>query len=163
MKKGLLLFAFAGIFFSFQQAQEAIIKKNETFYGEKFDPKGAMSEPEMVNSLAGKDEVEVKFKTKIIETCAKAGCWMTVQSSSNYPMWISMKDHAFGVPLSGASDLNCVVKGIAFHDTLSIQQQKHFAEDAHKSEAEINAITAPLPVIAVQATGVMIENYKSAH
>jgi hypothetical protein len=140
--------------------QQQPVAATQSFFGSTFDPAGSITEPEMVKLIGDKDSVEVKFSTNIIETCQMAGCWMTVQSSSGYPMWVYMKDHEFSVPKSGAAELKCVVSGIAYHDTLSVEDLKHYAEDANKSQAEIDAITSPLPVLAVDATGVMIENFK---
>lgn len=127
------------------------------FYGDKFDPAGAISQADLLGKITGNDTIPAKFEAKIVETCAKAGCWMTVENPGGYPMYVYMKDHAFGVPLSGAANLKCVVNGVAYRDTLSVELQQHFAEDAKKSQAEIDAITEPLPAIAVTATGVMIE------
>lgn len=143
------------------QEQQAS-SSNKSFYGEPFEPTTILKETELPQALAGKTEAEVVFESKIIETCAKAGCWMTVESTSGYPMYVYMKDHGFAVPLNGAANLRCVVKGLAYHDTLSVEHLKHLAEDANKSQAEIDAITSPLPVLAVDATGVMIEGYTPA-
>jgi hypothetical protein len=163
--KRILLFAGATIALAAchngpQEAQNSATPATQSFFGSTFDPAGAVAEPEMVKMIGDKDSVAVKFSTNIIETCQMAGCWMTVQSSSGYPMWVYMKDHEFSVPKSGAAELKCVVSGIAYHDTLSVEDLKHYAEDANKSQAEIDAITSPLPVLAVDATGVMIENFK---
>jgi hypothetical protein len=161
-----ILIALAGVLFLANCGQQNADSKptategNKSFYGEIFEPTNVLSEPEMVKSMEGGDSSEVVFESKVIETCAHEGCWMTVQSTSGYPMYVYMKDHAFAVPLSGAGDLRCVVKGIAYRDTLSVKQLQHFAEDAGKAQAEIDAINAPLAVIAVDATGVMIEGYK---
>lgn len=135
---------------------------SQEFYGDKFDPQGAIPQSELLSKITGNDTIPAKFEAKIVETCAKAGCWMTVENPGGYPMYVYMKDHAFGVPLSGAANLKCVVNGVAYRDTLSVKLLQHFAEDAKKSQAEIDAITEPLPAIAVTATGVMIEGVAKA-
>ena len=50
-----------------------------------------------------------------------------------------------------------MVQGEAFYDTLTVPMLKHYAEDAGKSQAEIDAITEPELRLAFTATGVMIE------
>lgn len=163
-----ILFAAAGALMLASCGQQGAESKpaatdgTKSFYGEIFEPTTVLSESDMVKSMEGRDSSEVIFESKVIETCAHEGCWMTVQSTSGYPMYVYMKDHAFAVPLSGAGDLRCVVKGIAYRDTLSVKQLRHFAEDAGKGQAEIDAINEPVAVIAVDATGVMIEGYKPA-
>jgi len=137
-----------------------VASKITEFYGEKFDTTGAILQSEMIAKVNGKDTIPVTFTAKIFETCAHAGCWMTVENPVGMPMYVYMKDHAFGVPLSGAAKLNCIVKGYAYQDTISVDMLKHFAEDANKPQAVIDAITAPLLAVAVTANGVMIEGYE---
>ncbi len=129
------------------------------FYGEKFDTTGAVAQQAMIAQVTGSDTIPVKFVANIVETCAHAGCWMTVENPGGFPMYVYMKDHAFGVPLSGCANLKCIVSGFAYQDTISVKMLKHFAEDAKKSQAEIDAITEPQLGVAVTATGVMIEGY----
>lgn len=130
------------------------------FYGEKFDTTGAIPQAQMVSGFQGNDTVAVKFKASIVETCAKAGCWMTIANGGQYPMYVFMKDHAFGVPLEGCKNLSCIVNGVAHRDTLSVDVLKHFAEDAKKSQAEIDAITEPMPCLSVTANGVAIKGFE---
>ena len=130
------------------------------FYGEKFDTTGAITQVEMVQNYAGSDTMPVKFKASIVETCAKAGCWMTIANNANYPMYVFMKDHAFGVPLEGCAKLGCIVNGVVHRDTLSVDILKHFAEDANKSQAEIDAITEPIPCLSVTASGVALKGFE---
>ena len=56
-----------------------------------------------------------------------------------------------------AQKARTVVQGEAFYDTLTVPMLKHYAEDAGKSQAEIDAITEPELRLAFTATGVMIE------
>lgn len=137
-----------------------VAPKVTEFYGEKFDTTGAIQQSAMIAKVVGTDTIPVTFNAKIVETCANAGCWMTVENPGGMPMYVYMKDHAFGVPLSGAANLNCIVSGYAYQDTISVELLKHFAEDAHKPQAEIDAITSPLLAVAVTANGVMIEGYE---
>jgi hypothetical protein len=129
----------------------------QSVYGESFDPTQAIDQSQLSVMINGNDTTTVKFKAEIVETCAKAGCWMTVKNSAGYPMYVFMKDHDFAVPKTGAIGHQCIVNGRLYRDTLSVEIQKHFAEDAGLSEDQINAITSPLPTLAVEATGVIIE------
>ena len=76
------------------------------FYGENFDPTGAVSIEEMVTKMAGQESGDFVIKTKINETCAKMGCWMTVDQPEG-EMMVYMKDHAFFVPKADAVGLDC--------------------------------------------------------
>ncbi|MGV3540216.1 MAG: DUF4920 domain-containing protein, partial [Rufibacter sp.] len=72
------------------------------------------------------------------------------------PMRVSYKDYGFFLPAQVKGKL-VVFEGVAFHDTVSVEDQRHFAEDAGKSEAEIATITQPKPVISFVASGVTVK------
>jgi hypothetical protein len=73
-----------------------------------------------------------------------------------------MKDYGFFVPTTGAANLKCTVAAWAYKDVTSVEDLKHYAQDAGKSEAEIAAITEPKSGISFMADGIMIEGYKPA-
>jgi Domain of unknown function (DUF4920) len=48
------------------------------------------------------------------------------------------------------------ILGKATKKTTSVEELKHYAEDAGKTKAEIDAITAPKTELSVDATGVKV-------
>jgi cyanophycinase-like exopeptidase len=70
-------------------------------------------------------------------------------------MMVKMKDHKFTVPviLNGKT---IVIDGMAEEKLTSVEQLRHFAEDAGKSKAEIAKITEPKKEILVQAKGILV-------
>jgi hypothetical protein len=62
--------------------------------------------------------------------------------------------------LEGCAKLGCIVNGVVHRDTLSVDILKHFAEDANKSQAEIDAITEPIPCLSVTASGVALKGFE---
>ena len=66
-----------------------------------------------------------------------------------------MKDHAFLVPLS-MNGKTIVVDGTATLKETSVDMLKHYAEDAGKTKAEIDAITQPKKEITMQARGILV-------
>jgi hypothetical protein len=66
-----------------------------------------------------------------------------------------MKDHSFFVPVS-MQGKTIVVDGTATLKETSVDMLKHYAEDAGKSKAEIDAITQPKKEITVQAKGILV-------
>ena len=66
-----------------------------------------------------------------------------------------MKDYAFFVPTSLVGK-NVVLEGNAETKTISVDEQKHYAEDAKKSQAEIDAITTPKEEIRFMASGIKV-------
>jgi hypothetical protein len=102
------------------------------------------------------DSISVKFKSTIKEVCKKKGCWMQMDLSDNNQSFVKFKDYGFFVPLN-ADNSEAIVNGIAFIDVVTVDELKHYAKDAGKSQAEINKITKPEITYAFKATGVLIK------
>lgn len=134
----------------------------ESYYGEQFEAGNTVSVDSLPSLLANTDTVKGQFSGKIVETCSVKGCWMNVQLANGETMMVRMKDYGFFVPTSGAQNLNCTLNGFAFTEEIPVEDLKHYAEDAGKSEEEIAAITEPKKSISFMADGIMIEGYDPA-
>ena len=84
---------------------------------------------------------------------------MTVDLGQGEPMWV-YTDHEFFVPTEGCAGLPVVIKGIARKEVQSVDDQKHYAEDANKTAEDIAMITEPRSVFSIDAVGIMIDGYK---
>jgi len=145
------------------EVTEAVKVENKvSFYGSKFDPKGAISPAELLVKMEDGVEKEVILKTTINGTCAKKGCWMSVDMPNNTDMMISMIDYSFFVPKSDAEGLETYIKGRVIQDTVSVAELQHYAEDANKSKEEIEAITEPEYGLSIVASGIAIVGYEAA-
>src|SRR5688500_3395498 len=123
-----LLFIFLGTWLT-SFGQKPAISTSST-YGEAFDPAGAIPVAALTDLMKENDSLSVKLTGKIVQTCTKAGCWMDVETVPGETMTVFMLDHNFGVPLEGCNGLTTTVNGYAYYDTLSVEFQKHLAEDA---------------------------------
>ena len=130
---------------------------NQTFYGSVIDTENGMDGEMIRAALADSGRALVKLEGTVTATCAKKGCWMDVASGED-TVFVRFLDYGFFVPTEGAEGKRTVVQGEAFYDTLTVPMLKHYAEDAGKSQEEIDAITAPELRLAFTATGVMIED-----
>lgn len=128
-------------------------------YGEAFDTTGATPIAMVSQQLAESGSVEGVYKAKIVESCQKMGCWMSIESPDQESMMVFMNDHSFFVPKQGVNGLDCYVTGQAYYDTLSVDFQKHLLEDANAPQEEIDAITEDKYEMAFNAMGVVIEDY----
>lgn len=124
-------------------------------FGEQITGDNAVEPSQLASQFEGKDTVKIKLKTKITEVCQKKGCWMNVDLGNNEEMTVRFKDYAFFVP-KDASGREVVFEGLAFHDTTSVEDLRHFAEDAGQTPEEIEKITEPEVRISFEASGVMI-------
>jgi len=171
MKKVIIALSFAG-FTSLINAQKVacdpskeknykcLTKQNEKGgYGAIITKDGATQlakvEAEMKKSKVS-EKNNVVIVGKVDEVCQKKGCWMTIDNGSGQMTRVRFKDYAFFVP-ANISGWTAYAKGTAFFDTTSVEQLKHYAEDAKKSKAEIAAITKPEIELGFTAEGVLFE------
>jgi hypothetical protein len=135
---------------------EAETVENATFHGDTITADGAITTAELVAKMETDSTYTGKVETVINSCCKKKGCWMRVALADGKEMKVTFKDYGFFVPLESA-DKPVIMQGKAYYETLSVEELKHYAEDAGKTEAEIDAITEPEPVLAFEATGVIIK------
>jgi uncharacterized protein YdeI (BOF family) len=126
-------------------------------FGEKTTAENAITVNQLFSIMAGKKEnkeMTVKLKGKVTQVCEKEGCWIKVQSPDG-SMMVKMKDHKFTVPLV-LHGKEIVIHGIAEEKTTTVEQLRHYAEDAGKSKEEIAKIKEPKREITVQAKGILV-------
>ncbi|WP_313091602.1 DUF4920 domain-containing protein [Chryseobacterium flavum] len=99
----------------------------------------------------------VAVKGKVTDVCEKKGCWLTIQTEDNSKFFVKMKDYAFFVP-TALKGKNVVLEGSAERKVTSVNEQKHYAEDAKKPQSEIDAITQPKEEIRFVANGIKVVN-----
>jgi len=96
-----------------------------------------------------------KISGRIVETCSKKGCWMTLDTGED-TLFIKFRDYAFFVPTDSVEGRQAIIQGDLFLDTVTVEMLKHYAEDAGKSEEEIAQITEPSYDMGFTADGVII-------
>ena len=130
-------------------------------YGSKISAKAeeaAISPKKLDKKLKSNKKIEnVAVKGKVTDVCDKKGCWLTVETDNNEKFFVKMKDYAFFVP-TALKGKNVVLEGSAETKIISVDEQKHYAEDAKKSQAEIDAITKPQEEIRFVANGIKVVN-----
>lgn len=100
---------------------------------------------------------DVAIKGKVVDVCDKKGCWMTIQTDDDTQFFVKMKDYGFFVP-TALKGKNVVLEGSAEKKVTSVDEQKHYAEDAKKPQSEIDAITKPKEEIRFVANGIKVVN-----
>ena len=102
------------------------------------------------------DTVNAKMKGKITEVCSKKGCWMKLDMGNDKIVRVTFKDYGFFMPLDATGEV--VVNGIAFVKETSVEDLKHYAEDAGKTPEVIARITEPEVTLSFEADGVLLAN-----
>ena len=152
MKNHLLIYF---LFPLISYSQSGSFSEPLSFYGEKFSAENILD----YNSFIENSKVVSKSKIEgtILSSCPKKGCWMQVKIDSD-TIQVTFKDYGFFVPKTGLENKKTILKGYPKQDTISIKMLKHFAEDAGKSQKEIDKITKPEYKISFIADGVIIKN-----
>ncbi len=158
MKKNILLLCVAIVLFSCQKKVE-VAKESYASFGDSISKDGAISKETMFAKYAGMkdgDTINVKFESKINDVCQKKGCWMNLALPNNEEVFVKFKDYAFFMPLN-SKDQEVIVNGKAFVSIESVDELKHYAKDAGKSQAEIDSIIKPETTYSFLADGVLIK------
>ena len=127
-------------------------------FGEKITDEGLALNVDLIekyNSLKDGDTVEVKFEAKVNEVCQAKGCWMVVELEDNEVM-VKFKDYGFFMPKNIAGK-NVIVNGKAFISEVSVEEQRHYAEDAGEPMDALEAITEPKRTLSFEADGVLVK------
>lgn len=127
--------------------------------GAEFDASKAVGPAELLAQLESfdGDTLYTTLSTNINECCKAKGCWMTLDmGESDQEMMVRFKDYEFFVPLN-ADGHETVVSGKVFRDTISVDELKHYAEDAGADADSIAKITEPKVKLAFEASGVLVK------
>ena len=165
MKRILFLLALSFVAFSCKNekseekplAEVEEIAINYQTFGDKISDEDVLTKTEMIEkykSLKSGDTINLKFAATVKEVCQKKGCWMKVDMGEDETM-IRFKDYGFFMP-KDITGQEIIVNGKAYVEEMSVEDQRHFAEDGGKSAEEIAAITAPKRTLAFEADGVLI-------
>jgi uncharacterized lipoprotein YbaY len=134
---------------------EDTVSTETNIFGEAITLEGAITVDELLAMMAESDSVNAKVIATATDVCAKKGCWMKVALPDSAEMRITFKDYGFFVPKDIAGK-QVVFEGYAKLDITSVDDLRHFAEDAGKTPEEIAAITEDERAVVFEATGVMI-------
>lgn|SRR5690606_2892604 len=128
-------------------------------YGEEISAESCLSAVEMeeqFKNLKPGDTIEVSFKTKVNSVCKNKGCWMTLDLPQEDDVMVKFKDYGFFVP-KDIEEKEVVVNGKAYVAEVSVEEQKHYAEDKGQTAEEVAAITQPKRTLSFLANGVLIK------
>ena len=129
-------------------------------FGDSITAENAISKENLLDKyqqMKEGDTMKIKFSSKINDVCQKKGCWMNVDLGKNEQAFIKFKDYGFFMPLNAKGE-EVIVNGKAFLSIESVDEQKHYAKDAGKSQAAIDSITTPIKTYSFLADGVLIKN-----
>ena len=101
------------------------------------------------------DSINSKIKAKVANVCQAKGCWMVLNMGDDSEVMVKFKDYGFFVP-KDISGKEVIVNGKAYVKEVSVDEQRHYAEDAGNSKEEIAQITEPKRTYSFEADGVLL-------
>ena len=128
-------------------------------FGEDFKVKNVMTHDEVIAKLKEGKEFEAQVEGKVESVCQTKGCWMNIVSENkdkSDKVFVKFHNYGFFMPLDLAGK-KIIMNGKAFVEETSVDELKHYAEDAGKSKEEIEKITEPKVNYKFMATGVKVK------
>ncbi|MBP6585741.1 MAG: DUF4920 domain-containing protein [Flavobacterium sp.] len=128
-------------------------------FGDSITAEGAITKEELLakfETLKEGDTIELKFRSEIKDVCQKKGCWMNMNLSDDKNTFVRFKDYGFFMPFNAAGS-EAIVNGKAFISVETVDELKHYAKDAGKSQAAIDSITEPKVSYSFLSNGVLIK------
>jgi len=120
------------------------IAMNYQTFGDKISDENVVAKEVLMakyKNMKQGDTTTIKFVAKVNTVCQSKGCWMRLDIGEEAESFVKFKDYGFFMPKDIAGR-DVIVQGKAFVEETSIEDLKHFAKDAGKTQEEIDAITA---------------------
>ncbi len=127
--------------------------KPQTFGGE-ITLSNAISVEQAINEIDALKRKEILLEGKVSKMCKKKGCWMALEGENN-SIRVTFKNYSFFAPKE-VLEKRVQVQGVLSEEVMEISEARHYAEDAGKSEAEIQQIRQPTKEYRFVATAVNI-------
>ncbi|WP_034044271.1 DUF4920 domain-containing protein [Wocania ichthyoenteri] len=102
------------------------------------------------------DSINSKIVATVNKVCQAKGCWMTLDLGDKEEVMVKFKDYAIFMP-KDIEGKEVIINGKAYVKEVSIDEQRHYAEDEGKSAEEIASITEPKKTYSFEADGVLLK------
>lgn len=163
-----LLLTIICVFFMISCKKKAEMQQEETTkveavnyasFGNKIIPDDAIPATSMAahyKSMTVGDSIPSKIKAKVNSVCQAKGCWMRLDLEDGNEVMVKFKDYGFFMPMD-ITGKEVVINGNAFVNEVSVDEQRHYAADAGKTEEEIAKIIEPKKTYSFEADGVLLK------
>ena len=142
--------------------EEVVVAENTAMnyqsFGDEITNEAVLTKAEIMEkykNLKPGDTVTLKFRADVKEVCQNKGCWMKVNVGEGEEAMVKFKDYGFFMPKDIAGQ-EVIMEGKAFVEEMSVEEQRHYAEDAGKTKEEIAAITEPKRTLSFESSGVLV-------
>ncbi len=123
-------------------------------FGQEITLSHAISVDRAVDEIDTLKDKEVLLEGRVSNTCEKKGCWMALDGT-DHSIRVTFRNYSFFVPRDIIGK-RVQAQGLLSEAMMGISEARHYAEDAGKSEAEIQQIQQPTKEYRLVATAVKI-------
>jgi hypothetical protein len=136
---------------------DAVIKDGWAHYGTAFTSAQAQDCGAVIDGAASLENQTVRVTGRIDNVCQKAGCWLVIADADGEYLRVSMKDHAFGVPMDTKTGEGTMadIEGTLVKKELDAKTLEHLKSEAKGTPEELEKQFAPKYEIV--ATGVAVK------
>lgn len=141
-----------------EQVEAVTTEVGYTSVGREIIANDALIASNMVSqyeSMQVGDTIQSKMIAKVDEVCQAKGCWMKLDLEDGKQVMVKFKDYGFFMP-KNIVNKEVIVNGKAFVSEISVDEQRHYAEDAGKSDDEIAKIIEVKKTLSLEADGVLL-------
>jgi len=124
-------------------------------FGEEISPEGYTALSDVIDDFELDTEKTYKISGTLSAVCQEKGCWTILKTDDGREMRMTFKNYSFFLPIDYAGR-TAVAEGVGFRKVTSVEELRHYAEDAKKPADEILAITEPKTEYLFEARGVLI-------
>ncbi len=124
---------------------EAVVETAYKSFGMSIIPDDAIAAKSMgehYKTMNLGDSINSKMIAKVDEVCQAKGCWMKVDLGNDQQVMVKFKDYGFFMPKNIAGK-EVIINGVAYVEEVSVDEQRHYAEDGGATAEELAAITEP--------------------
>lgn len=132
-------------------------QNNSQRFGEAFEMQEKPNQDSAIfQTLEVSESTQTLISGEITDVCQVKGCWMKVDLADGEEVFVRFKDYGFFVPTHSAGN-KVTMKGKAFVEEMSVEEQQHYALDKGVSQEEVSKITTPKRTYRFEAEGVVIQ------
>lgn len=149
------LFCFSVLLLLTCAARSPVVEES---YGASFNTNEVVQSEQLLTAYSESqliDTVRTVLRGTVNEVCQAKGCWMTMAAGKQEDLMVKFKDYGFFVP-KNIGDREVILSGIAYYQLTPVEDLRHYAKDAGKTEDEIAAITDARKELHFLADGVQL-------
>jgi hypothetical protein len=124
-------------------------------YGEPIDDQNAVSISAVVDDFVLGEQKSFKVSGTLVQVCQSKGCWTTLATDDGRIVKMTFANYGFFLPTDAAGRA-LIAEGVGFKKISTVEEQRHFLEDAGATPEEIAAITEEKVEYAFEAMGVLL-------